>query len=73
MSEAKAGPIEKVAWIAAALSLSAAVIFVLGALLAEANALTVLAATTTGISGGVWAGRAIEAKAVRTGRNMLRL
>lgn len=72
MSDPKAGPTEKVAWIAAGLSLVASALFVVSAFIGRPNLLTVLAAAMTGISGGIWVGRALEAKAVRTGRNQLR-
>lgn len=72
MTSAKQGPTEKVAWTVGGLSLVSALLFVILALIGEANVTTVLAAALTALSGGIWIGRVMEAKAVRAGRNMLR-
>lgn len=72
MTSAGQGPTEQVAWIAGALSITASLMFMLVGCMGEANAVTTAAAGLTGITGGLWLGRATEARAVRTGRHMLR-
>ncbi len=51
MTVAKPGPTERMAWTAAALSAVASGMFVLGALVGDPSALTVLAAAMPGLSG----------------------
>lgn len=69
MSSAKQGPTEKVAWIAGGLGVTASLVSMLGLFVGEPNALAGVTAAMTGFAGGVWLGRASEARSVRLGKS----
>lgn len=73
MTSRRQPPTERTAWLVFGLSLLTAVLSAVSSVLGEGSPLAVLTLLLSALGAGTWLGRILEARAVRSGRNALRL